>query len=159
MSSSARIGSETTCTARTVGRAPWLRSRDHAAFKHLVRDRRRHSIDEHTAHLWIVTQKIYGFLFSLRFQLPSLLPQLLARGILVLLDDLVGGLVQQRVLGVAYAREQQHGKQQRELVKAFTHGFPTPLLLEHQVHSLQFRFQIPHYLPPGPFPFDLNHRP
>src|SRR5271154_2996628 len=101
-----KVFSEPTMSkARTVDRAPWLRSRDHAAFKHLVGDRRRDPIDEHLAHLRITAQKIYGFLFPLRFRLPALLPQLLARGILVLLDDLVGGLVQQRVLGAAYARE------------------------------------------------------
>src|SRR5580700_3138780 len=132
MSSSARIGSETTCTARTVGRAPWLRSRDHAAFKHLVSDRRRYSIDEHGAHLWIVTQKIYGFLFPLRLWLPPLLPQLLARGILVFLDDLVSGLVQQRVLVIlraGYAREQQHWQHRAEQVTSFS-----------PAHTLQCRF-------------------
>ena len=108
-------------------KGPWrlrptrLRSRDHAAFKHFVGDRRRDPVDEHLAHLRIATQKIYGFLFPLRFRLPSLLPQLLARGILVLLDDLVGDLVQYRVLGAAYAGKQQDRKRQ-------------------QGYSLQFRF-------------------
>jgi len=70
------------------------RSWDHAAFKHFVGDRRRYSVDEGGPHLWIAAQKIYGFLFPLRFWLPSLLPQLLAGRVLVFLDYLVGGGVQ-----------------------------------------------------------------
>src|SRR5271167_87935 len=100
-----------------------LRSWDHAAFEQLVGDRRRYSIDEHRAHLWIVTQKIYGFLLPLRFRLFSFLPQLLARRILIFLDDFVGSLVQQRVLAVlsvGYSRQQQHRKPAEE-----GHGYST----------------------------------
>ncbi len=49
------------------------RSWDHTAFEHLISDRSRYSVDEGGAHLWIAAQKIYGFLFSLRFRLPSFL--------------------------------------------------------------------------------------
>src|SRR5580704_2100626 len=74
------------------------RSWDHTAFKQFVGDGRRYFVDEHGAHLWIAAKKIYGFLFPLRFRLPSLRPQLFAGRILVFLDGLVGGCIQQRVL-------------------------------------------------------------
>src|SRR5260370_36558207 len=104
------------------------RSWDHTAFEHLISDRCRYSVDEGGAHLWIAAQKIYGFLFSLRFRLPSFLPQLLAGRILVFLHDLVGDPVQQWVLlGASYACEEQHRKR-------------------YQDYTLQFRFHIPHKL-------------
>jgi hypothetical protein len=84
------------------------RSWDHTAFKQFVGDGRRYFVDEHGAHLWIAAKKIYGFLFPLRFRLPSLRPQLFAGRILVFLDGLVGGCIQQRVLpvlGAGYSYE------------------------------------------------------
>src|SRR5208282_5615832 len=83
-------------------------SRDHPAFKHLVGDRRRYFVDEHGPHLWVVTQKIHRFLFPLRLWLLSLLPQLFAGRILVFLDGLVRGGIQQWVLpilGAGYSGE------------------------------------------------------
>jgi hypothetical protein len=70
---------------------------DHA-LKHLIGDRRNDSVDEGRAHLWIAAQMLYGLLFTRSMRLAPFLPQLLARRILVFLDDLVGAPIHEWVL-------------------------------------------------------------
>src|SRR5271154_286274 len=74
--------------------------RNHPAFKHLVGDGSCHSVEKQRAHLRIGPQKLNCLLFLRRRWLfvLSLRPQLLAGGGLVFLNDLVGNLVQYRVL-------------------------------------------------------------
>src|SRR5271166_28473 len=97
--------SSTRLAARRLICVELRQSWNHSAFKQFVGDGRRYPVYEHASHLGIAAQKIYGFLFSLRFWLPSLLPQLLAGRILIFLDDLVGGRVQQWVLSATYPGE------------------------------------------------------
>ena len=68
---------------------------NHSALEHLVSDGRRDLVDEYSAHLWIALQKSDYFLFfsaGWRFS-AFLLPQLLAAGLLVILDYLTRDLV------------------------------------------------------------------
>src|SRR6516162_9244277 len=70
--------------------APHVRgSWDHPAFEHLVGDRSGDLVDEGGPHLRVGTQHLDRFLFLLRLRLALPLPELLARRLLVLLDDLV----------------------------------------------------------------------
>jgi hypothetical protein len=57
------------------------------ALAHLVGDRSRNRVDGDGAHLGIAAQQLDEVLLLLRFRFASLLPQLLAGRLLVLLDD------------------------------------------------------------------------
>jgi hypothetical protein len=81
--------------------------------EHLVGDRSRNLVNECLTHLGIVSQGLYGPLVHLCFLacglLAFLLPQLLAGRLLVLLHDLIGDHVQERVLRASDTHEQRHG--------------------------------------------------
>src|SRR5262249_41702417 len=70
--------------------------RNHPAFEHLVRDRRRDLVDERRAHLRIAAQKLHKLLLLRGFRLALRLPQLLAGGLLVFLGDFLGDQIQYR---------------------------------------------------------------
>src|SRR6266542_1675899 len=62
------------------------------------------------------------FLFHRWFRLVFLLPQLLAGRLLVFLDDLLGDHIQERILSIGGAYEQQR-HHRNEQVKTFHHDF------------------------------------
>src|SRR6202007_741644 len=88
------------------------RLRNHSAIKHLVGNRTCHFLDKQLANLRVALQKLNCLLFLRRWWLfvRFLLPQLLAGGALVFLNDLVGHLVQYRVLilSVCSTTKSQH---------------------------------------------------
>jgi hypothetical protein len=84
----------------------------HSAFEHLVGDGSRHLVEECGPHLRIVAHELYGFLLPLGLCFAFLLPQLLARCLLILLDHLVGHHLHERVLLCGGATRQQHNAQQ-----------------------------------------------
>jgi hypothetical protein len=91
-------------------------SRNQAAFKQLVGDRSGHSVDERLPHLWIATKHLYRVLFHLRFWLLSLLVQLLATRLLVLLYDSACDPIKHRILlgaGFTCKEECEYGDRKR----------------------------------------------
>ena len=59
-------------------------------------------------------EKLDRLLFPLRWWLASFLPQLLTRHLPIALDNFVGNLVHDRILGTGLAGEQQQRKRQRQ---------------------------------------------
>src|SRR5207247_10543617 len=92
----AHLKSVTTRINDTYFRSSW----NHTAFEHFVGDWSRYLVDKSRAHLRIGFQHLESFLLHLRFRclafLGSLLPQLLAGGLLIFLDDFLGNLIQDR---------------------------------------------------------------
>src|SRR6266542_3709896 len=76
------------------------------------------------------------FLFHRWFRLVFLLPQLLAGRLLVFLDDLLGDHIQERILSIGGAYEQQR-HHRNEQVKTFHHDFLLSLS-----ETLYFGFRI-----------------
>src|SRR5262245_13425351 len=74
----------------------WISSRNHAALEHLVGDRRRDLVDEGGPCLRVAAQQLDQLLLALRLRLAPRLPQLLARGLVVLLDHAVRHHVEDR---------------------------------------------------------------
>src|SRR5262245_20560272 len=83
---------------RCARRSSW----NHPAFEHLVCDGGCHFVDEFLAQLWIAVKNFQRFLLLWRSRLvlflTLLIPQLLARRLLILLDDFLSDHVQNRVL-------------------------------------------------------------
>jgi hypothetical protein len=85
---------------------------NHAAFEHFVGDRSSYSVEKRSAQLRVRPQYLYEFFFTHRLRLAlslcPFLPQLLAAGILVFLDDPVSDPVHERVLSKGHSRVKEH---------------------------------------------------
>src|SRR5262245_13602113 len=108
--SRSRPGGSRTRSATRARESRW-RSWDHAALEHLVRHRRRDLVDERGPHLRVAAQHLDDLLLVGRLRLASLLPELLAGRLLVLLDHPVGDHVQDRELGASNTHEDERQHQ------------------------------------------------